>query len=243
MGKRHPNLLAWQWRGYAANHRNPTNLVLHLIAVPLFIVAAILLLGGLFGLDLLQVVLGVIGIGAGLAIQAKGHALEEQAPEPFSDRRDAVSRLLVEQFVTFPASSSAAPGGGLGANGISDSSSGILHSPSVLARRCRYNRRNPVVDRQHAVNASINRLSLLPGAASCPGRGARAAGRTSDRHPAAVRRRSRTADPVRPRSPAQRDPGSPGSPARPTPAGKACASACCCATWTWRRPRACACWR
>lgn len=87
MGKRHPNLLAWQWRGYAANHRNPTNLVLHLIAVPLFIVAAILLLGGLFGLDLLQVVLGVIGIGAGLAIQAKGHALEEQAPEPFSDRR------------------------------------------------------------------------------------------------------------------------------------------------------------
>lgn len=77
MGKRHPNLLAWQWRGYAANHRNPTNLVLHLIAVPLFIVAAILLLGGLFGLDLLQVVLGVIGIGAGLAIQAKGHALEE----------------------------------------------------------------------------------------------------------------------------------------------------------------------
>ncbi|MCH3159141.1 DUF962 domain-containing protein, partial [Listeria monocytogenes] len=44
MGKRHPNLLAWQWRGYAANHRNPTNLVLHLIAVPLFIVAAILLL-------------------------------------------------------------------------------------------------------------------------------------------------------------------------------------------------------
>ncbi len=100
MGKRHPNLLAWQWRGYAANHRNPTNLVLHLIAVPLFIVAAILLLGGLFGLDLLQVVLGVIGIGAGLAIQAKGHALEEQAPEPFSDRRDAVSRLLV----CFPAS-------------------------------------------------------------------------------------------------------------------------------------------
>lgn len=25
MGKRHPNLLAWQWRGYAANHRNPTD--------------------------------------------------------------------------------------------------------------------------------------------------------------------------------------------------------------------------
>ncbi|MGV8390921.1 Mpo1-like protein, partial [Pseudomonas aeruginosa] len=55
MGKRHPNLLAWQWRVYAANHRNPTNLVLHLIAVPLFIVAAILLLGVLFCLSLIRI--------------------------------------------------------------------------------------------------------------------------------------------------------------------------------------------
>jgi hypothetical protein len=37
MGKRHPNLPAWQWRAYPNNHQHPTNLVLHLIAVPLFI--------------------------------------------------------------------------------------------------------------------------------------------------------------------------------------------------------------
>lgn len=102
MGKRHPNLLAWQWRGYAANHRNPTNLALHIIAVPLFILSALTLLSGLFGLSLSTILLGVIGMIASLAIQGRGHKLEEQPPEPFSDRQDAVSRLLVEQFITFP---------------------------------------------------------------------------------------------------------------------------------------------
>ncbi|MFS2126233.1 Mpo1-like protein [Pseudomonas sp. Pseusp97] len=102
MGKRHPNLVAWQWQGYAANHRNPTNLALHIIAVPLFILGALTLLSGLFGLSLAAIALGVIGMIASLAIQGRGHKLEEQPPEPFSDRKDAVSRLLVEQFVTFP---------------------------------------------------------------------------------------------------------------------------------------------
>lgn len=102
MGKRHPNLLSWQWQGYAANHRNPTNLALHIIAVPLFILGALTLLSGLFGLSLSALLLGMIGMIASLAIQGRGHKLEEQPPEPFSDRKDAVSRLLVEQFVTFP---------------------------------------------------------------------------------------------------------------------------------------------
>lgn len=102
MAKRHPNLLAWQWRGYAANHRNPTNLTLHIIAVPLFILSAVILLSGLFQLHLSNIALGVIGIVASLAIQRRGHALEGQPPEPFADRQDAICRLLAEQFVTFP---------------------------------------------------------------------------------------------------------------------------------------------
>ncbi|MNO63778.1 hypothetical protein D3C76_544910 [compost metagenome] len=102
MGKRHPNLFAWQWHGYAANHRNSTNLALHIIAVPLFIVAAAILVGGLFDLSLSHMLLGGIGIAASLVIQARGHKLEEQTPEPFSGRRDAIGRLLAEQFVTFP---------------------------------------------------------------------------------------------------------------------------------------------
>ena len=55
MSKRLPNLPAWQWRGYHHNHRHPANLVLHLIAVPLFILGTLLVLSGLFGFDLGQI--------------------------------------------------------------------------------------------------------------------------------------------------------------------------------------------
>ncbi|GAC1031165.1 DUF962 domain-containing protein [Pseudomonas sp. No.21] len=102
MGKRHPNLRAWQWKTYARNHRHPTNLVLHLLAVPLFIVATLVLLDGLFTLSVLNIALGVIGLAASLGLQSHGHRLEAEAPEPFADRKDAVGRLLTEQFVTFP---------------------------------------------------------------------------------------------------------------------------------------------
>jgi phage terminase small subunit len=44
----------------------------------------------------------VIGIVASLALQGRGHKLEASQPEPFSDRKDAIGRLLVEQFITFP---------------------------------------------------------------------------------------------------------------------------------------------
>ena len=62
MGKRHPNLPAWQWRAYPNNHQHPTNLVLHLIAVPLFIVAFLLIACGVFGLNLANFAIGVIGV-------------------------------------------------------------------------------------------------------------------------------------------------------------------------------------
>lgn len=102
MAKRLPNLHSWQWRGYAANHRNSTNLALHLLAVPLFILAALLLLDGVWSLSLTSIAVGVIGLVAALGLQGHGHRLERQPPEPFANRKDAVSRLLMEQFVTFP---------------------------------------------------------------------------------------------------------------------------------------------
>ena len=102
MAKRLPNLPSWQWRGYADNHRNPTNLVLHVIAVPLFIIAALLILDGLFALSFSSIAIGVIGLIAAMGFQRHGHSLEGQAPEPFADRSDAIKRLLVEQFITFP---------------------------------------------------------------------------------------------------------------------------------------------
>ncbi|MCD5997140.1 DUF962 domain-containing protein [Pseudomonas sp. CDFA 602] len=102
MGKRLPDLHTWQWRGYARNHQHPTNLVLHLIAVPLFVITALLILDGLFSFSFSSIAIGVIGLIAALGVQRHGHSLEQHASEPFSDRNDAIKRLLTEQFVTFP---------------------------------------------------------------------------------------------------------------------------------------------
>ncbi|MNE43768.1 hypothetical protein D3C80_1379620 [compost metagenome] len=76
--------------------------MLHLIAVPLFILAFLLIVSGVFSLNLGNVAIGIVGLLAALGLQRHGHSLEAQASEPFSDRKDAVSRLLVEQFLTFP---------------------------------------------------------------------------------------------------------------------------------------------
>ncbi|MGG2397069.1 Mpo1-like protein [Pseudomonas sp. SH1-B] len=102
MNKRHPNLLAWQWRHYAEQHRHPTNLLLHLIAVPLFLLSLALLLIGLWRMGFVPLALSAIGLYAALALQAHGHRLEQQPAEPFTDSKDACKRLLLEQFVTFP---------------------------------------------------------------------------------------------------------------------------------------------
>nr|WP_314481889.1 Mpo1-like protein [uncultured Pseudomonas sp.] len=102
MTKRLPNLPAWQWRGYRHNHRHPANLVLHLIAVPMFILGALLVLGGVFGLDIVQLAVGILALAAALGLQRHGHRLEADAPEPFINRTDSVQRLLTEQFITFP---------------------------------------------------------------------------------------------------------------------------------------------
>lgn len=69
MGKRHPNLPAWQWREDPGNHRNPTNLVLHWIAVPLFVLAFLLIVSGVFGMNILNFAIGVVGLLAATGLQ------------------------------------------------------------------------------------------------------------------------------------------------------------------------------
>lgn len=76
MGKRHPNLPAWQWKSHPQNHQHPTNQVLNLIAVPLFIIGFLLLVSGAFNLSPLNVVIGVIGVLAALGLQRRGHSMK-----------------------------------------------------------------------------------------------------------------------------------------------------------------------
>ena len=95
-------LLRWQWEGYARSHRSRTNLLLHIIVVPLF-------LGGNMGL-LVALVQRSIGLGAlsllcmivSLALQGRGHRAEEHSPEKLTGPLDAALRIFFEQWITFP---------------------------------------------------------------------------------------------------------------------------------------------
>ena len=83
MGKRHPNLPAWQWRNQPQNHQNPTNVGLQLIAVPLLIIGFLLLASGVFSVSVASFAVGVIGVLAGVALRRHGHRLEAQASKRF----------------------------------------------------------------------------------------------------------------------------------------------------------------
>jgi len=95
-------LLRWQWDGYPRYHRSRLNLLIHIIAVPLSILGSI---GVVLALVLRSWTLGVASIAAvviSMALQARGHKQEQVPPEPFTGQANALSRIFLEQCVTFP---------------------------------------------------------------------------------------------------------------------------------------------
>jgi phage terminase small subunit len=97
-----PSLLAWQWDDYAAKHRDRVNLLVHLVAVPLFQASTLLLLVGMGARSALGIGIGLACLAAGVLIEGRGHAREREAPVPFDGPLDFVSRFVVEQWITFP---------------------------------------------------------------------------------------------------------------------------------------------
>lgn len=69
MGKRHPDLPAWQWRVSPQNQRDAYHSVMRLLALPLFVLAFLLLAWGVFSADVPSMAIGVIGLLAGLGLQ------------------------------------------------------------------------------------------------------------------------------------------------------------------------------
>jgi hypothetical protein len=96
------DLLEWQWSDYAQKHRNRTNLLIHILAVPLFVLASLSLLGALLRLAILNALVAGALLGLSLFLQGKGHALEKSAPVPSQGGADFLRRILAEQFITFP---------------------------------------------------------------------------------------------------------------------------------------------
>jgi phage terminase small subunit len=97
-----PRLFAWQWSDYTDKHRDRGNLMLHIVAVPLFWVSALGLVVALVTLEGVAAVFAVMGMGVSVLLQGRGHRREREAPTPFEGAGDFVTRFLAEQWVTFP---------------------------------------------------------------------------------------------------------------------------------------------
>jgi len=97
-----PELLRWQWQGYAGYHRNRRNLLLHIFAVPLFWLGTVILVMAMATLAWLLAVAGAACILVSVAVQGRGHKLEPMPPAPFTSPWNFIGRLFFEQWITFP---------------------------------------------------------------------------------------------------------------------------------------------
>ena len=96
------HLLAWQWSDYSAKHQDRGNLLLHIVVVPLFQLGTLALVYGVAAGGVGVAVLGAAAMLGSIVVQGRGHRCERETPTPFTGGGDVVTRLLVEQWVTFP---------------------------------------------------------------------------------------------------------------------------------------------
>jgi hypothetical protein len=95
-------LAAWQWKDYARYHRSMPNLLVHIMAVPLFLLGNLLAVAGLAFLSWGMALGGLALSALAFAAQGLGHKAEAEPPVPFAGPANVAGRILVEQWVTFP---------------------------------------------------------------------------------------------------------------------------------------------
>jgi len=91
-----------QWEGYSRYHQSRLNLLLHIVFVPLFLASNVVLLVALIECRWLLGLETAALTGLSLAIQGRGHNMEAVPAEPFMGPFNAISRIALEQWVTFP---------------------------------------------------------------------------------------------------------------------------------------------
>jgi hypothetical protein len=95
-------LLRWQWEGYPRYHRSRANLLLHIVAVPAFVLGNAGLIAALIAGAWAFAATSLAAMVVSMALQGRGHKLEAVLPEPFTSPANALSRIFLEQWITFP---------------------------------------------------------------------------------------------------------------------------------------------
>ncbi len=90
------------WNSYQRVHSDRRNLIIHALAVPVFVIGTLSLLVCLVRGDYVPAGLALFAAIAAMALQGRGHALESHAPEPFSGPINFLGRWFREQFLVFP---------------------------------------------------------------------------------------------------------------------------------------------
>lgn len=79
MGKRHPNLPAWQWRSNPQRNQGVTYQALNVIALPMIVLAFLLLASGVFSANGTSAIMGLLTLLAGMSLQHQGRRLDAKA--------------------------------------------------------------------------------------------------------------------------------------------------------------------
>jgi uncharacterized membrane protein YGL010W len=96
------DLVQWQWDGYKNYHGSKLNLLIHILAVPAFILATVNVVWALLNAQWYFASFGMGSMMIAFMAQAVGHASEKNPAIPFDGPLDAVTRIFVEQFFNFP---------------------------------------------------------------------------------------------------------------------------------------------
>ncbi len=95
-------LIRWQWKDYSLFHASKLNLLIHIVAVPVFLVANVSLVLALLQGNVWRVVGSLIEMLIAFGVQAIGHGKESNPSIPFSSSTNAFGRIFIEQWINFP---------------------------------------------------------------------------------------------------------------------------------------------
>ena len=95
-------LIRWQWAGYPRYHGSRLNLLIHVVAVPMFWAGNVAVVLALIRLSWLLGLAGIVVTVFAFALQGFGHSKEATPAEPFTSPFNALARIFLEQWVNFP---------------------------------------------------------------------------------------------------------------------------------------------
>ena len=95
-------LIRWQWKDYTLFHASKLNLLIHIVAVPLFLIANTAFVLALLQGQWTKALVALVVMLLAFAVQAVGHGKEANPSIPFAGPANAFGRIFVEQWINFP---------------------------------------------------------------------------------------------------------------------------------------------